>query len=91
LELEGADDYVCSVRWIKEGNCLAVGNAQGEIALWDVEQMKRVRLMTGHTDRVGCLSWNQVWSFLHDFRMAATQRLVFIHSTSCPAEVEVEG
>lgn len=26
--------------------------------LWDVEQQKRVRKMTGHVARVGSLSWN---------------------------------
>ena len=31
MKLEGADDYVCSVSWIKEGNVLAVGNAQGQV------------------------------------------------------------
>lgn len=60
MELEGADDYVCSVKWIKDGNCLAVGNSRGEVALWDVGQVKRIRLMQGHSDRVGSLSWNEV-------------------------------
>ncbi len=66
LELEAPEDYVCSVKWLKEGNILAVGNLHGEIALWDVEQMKKVRSMTGHTDRVGALSWNEV-SCIHFF------------------------
>ena len=60
LELQSPEDYVCSVKWIKEGNVLAVGNFFGEIALWDVEQMKKMRTMTGHTDRIGSLSWNEV-------------------------------
>lgn len=59
LELQSPEDYVCSVKWIKEGNVLAVGNFFGEIALWDVEQMKKMRTMTGHTDRIGSLSWNE--------------------------------
>jgi len=59
MELESPEDYVCSVRWIKEGNVLAVGNLFGEIALYDVEQMKKMRTMTGHSDRVGSLSWNE--------------------------------
>ena len=42
LQLENPDDYVSSVKWIKEGNILAVGNAFGEVALWDVEQIKKV-------------------------------------------------
>ena len=60
MELEDPADYVCSVKWIKEGNVLAVGNLHGEISLWDVEQMKKMRTMTGHADRVGALDWNEV-------------------------------
>jgi len=59
MELEDPADYVCSVKWIKEGNVLAVGNLHGEISLWDVEQMKKMRTMTGHADRVGALCWNE--------------------------------
>ena len=43
VELESPEDYVCSVKWIKEGNVLAVGNLFGEITLYDVEQMKKMR------------------------------------------------
>jgi len=62
LELEAPDDYVCSVKWIREGNILAVGNFHGEVSLWDVEQIRKIRTMNGHTDRVGSLSWNDVSS-----------------------------
>ncbi|TRY70981.1 hypothetical protein TCAL_08248 [Tigriopus californicus] len=57
-EMDSVEDYVCSVKWIKEGNILAVGNSAGDVALWDVEHLKRIRLMSGHTDRVASLSWN---------------------------------
>ena len=46
-------------RWIKEGNYLAVGNSSGEVQLWDVENMKRSRVMPGHDSRVASLAWNQ--------------------------------
>ena len=42
LELDGAEDYVSSVRWMPEGDILAVGNSQGEIGLWDVVKNKQV-------------------------------------------------
>ncbi|XP_023339199.1 cell division cycle protein 20 homolog isoform X2 [Eurytemora carolleeae] len=58
LSMEG-DDYVCSVRWIAEGNYLAVGSSSGEVQLWDVERAKRSRVMTGHSSRVSSLAWNQ--------------------------------
>lgn len=57
FELE-ANDYVCSVAWIQEGPCLAVGTTVGNTELWDCSQMKRMRIMNGHVARVGSLSWN---------------------------------
>jgi len=53
-----ANDYVCSVAWIQEGPCLAVGTTEGNIELWDCSQMRRMRVMNGHTSRVGSLAWN---------------------------------
>ena len=58
LEMDGQQNYVSSVSWIKEGNILAVGTSNGEVQLWDVEQKKRMRNMTSHVARVGVLSWN---------------------------------
>ena len=57
FELEG-NDYVCSVAWIQEGPYLAVGTTVGNCELWDCSQMKRVRVMSGHSARVGSLAWN---------------------------------
>ncbi|XP_012276998.1 cell division cycle protein 20 homolog [Orussus abietinus] len=57
LEMEG-NDYVCSVGWIQEGPYLAVGTTSGNTELWDCSQMKRVRIMNGHSARVGSLAWN---------------------------------
>ena len=65
MELDSPEDYVCSVRWIQGGAsncCLAVGNSSGAVSLWDAERLRRVRVMQGHADRVGCLAWNQVRS-----------------------------
>ena len=58
LELDN-DDYVCSVSWIKDGNILSVGDNRGRIHLWDALRMKKVRTLTGHSDRVTCLAWNE--------------------------------
>ncbi|XP_023018286.2 cell division cycle 20 protein fzy [Leptinotarsa decemlineata] len=57
LELEG-NDYVCSLSWTQDGNCLAVGNTNGTVELWDCERAKKLRIMEGHSARVGSLSWN---------------------------------
>jgi cell division cycle protein 20 (cofactor of APC complex) len=56
---EGEEDYVSSVAWVHQGNVLAVGDSTGTVQLWDVATSKLVRSMAGHTDRVGCLDWNQ--------------------------------
>lgn len=57
-ELEGRDSYVTSVQWIEQGCHLAVGTVNGAVQLWDVKEKKKLRDMTGHAARVGCLSWN---------------------------------
>ncbi|KAJ3664909.1 hypothetical protein Zmor_000443 [Zophobas morio] len=57
LELQG-NDYVCSLSWIQEGDHLAVGTTNGTVELWDCSKMKRLRVMDGHSARVGSLSWN---------------------------------
>lgn len=54
---QGAD-HVCSLAWIQEGQTLAVGNSNGAVELWDCVKMKRLRVMNGHSARVGSLSWN---------------------------------
>lgn len=57
FENEGGD-HACSLAWIQEGNILAVGTNAGTVELWDVHQMKRLRVMDGHISRVGSLAWN---------------------------------
>ncbi|XP_036371225.1 cell division cycle protein 20 homolog isoform X2 [Octopus sinensis] len=57
-EMESSDAYISSVAWVKEGNYLAVGTSEGVVELWDVFKEKRLRSMTGHSGRVGALSWN---------------------------------
>ena len=57
--LPGAEDYVTSVAWIREGGVhLAVGTAGGDVQLWDAERAKQIRSMRGHSARVGALDWN---------------------------------
>lgn len=56
-ENEGSD-HACSLSWIQEGHILAVGTSTGTVELWDCEHMKRLRVMDGHSGRVGVLAWN---------------------------------
>lgn len=51
-------EHVCSLSWIEEGHILAVGTLSGNVELWDCSKMKRLRVMTGHSERVGSLAWN---------------------------------
>lgn len=59
MNLEDANDYVCSVSWIQEGGShIAIGTASNAVQLWDVEAQKQVRNLDGHSARVGALAWN---------------------------------
>ncbi|KAF9822861.1 hypothetical protein SFRURICE_016095 [Spodoptera frugiperda] len=56
--LEGSET-VCSVQWVQGGGShLAVGTSAATVELWDCEKIKRLRVMDGHTGRVGSLAWN---------------------------------
>ena len=54
----GPEDCVTSVSWTQRGTHLAVGTNLGEAQLWEVSRCKKVRTMTGHSARIGTLSWN---------------------------------
>lgn len=49
---------VTSVNWSDSGNHLAVGTSVGEVQIWDREQQRRLRTMTGHRGHVCALAWN---------------------------------
>lgn len=51
-------DHACSLAWTEVGNILAVGTNSGNVELWDCNKMKRLRVMTGHSARIGALAWN---------------------------------
>lgn len=53
------NQYISSVKWLKEGNVLGVGDSEGSVQLWDVANTKLIRTMTGHTGRITSLDWNQ--------------------------------
>ncbi|BFZ56812.1 substrate-specific activator of APC-dependent proteolysis [Savitreella phatthalungensis] len=54
----GAGDPVTSVSWIQRGSHVALGTTKGLVHIWDAETQKKTRTMTGHTNRVGALAWN---------------------------------
>ncbi len=52
-------DYVSSVSFIPEGGShIAIGTSSNTVQLWDVQACKQVRVMEGHSSRVGALAWN---------------------------------
>lgn len=57
FENEGGES-TCSLQWVQEGHILAAGTNSGTVELWDCNQMKRLRVMSGHAARVGALAWN---------------------------------
>lgn len=57
LELP-SNDYVCSVAWVQEGATIAIGRTNGTTELWDCEVKRRLRVLDGHSGRVGALDWN---------------------------------
>nr|XP_014096792.2 cell division cycle protein 20 homolog [Bactrocera oleae] len=51
-------DHACALSWIQDGQILAIGNNTGVVELWDCTKIKRLRVMDGHSARVGTLAWN---------------------------------
>jgi cell division cycle protein 20 (cofactor of APC complex) len=57
--LQGQDSYVAAVSFSGTGQYMAVGTHDQLVRIWDVEAGKMVRTLTGHSGRVGSLSWNE--------------------------------
>jgi cell division cycle 20-like protein 1 (cofactor of APC complex) len=53
-----ANDTVSSLVWSQSSNQIAVGTSTGTVQIWDANKSKIVRCLTGHTARVGSMSWN---------------------------------
>ena len=58
MQTQGEGSHVTSLSWIEQGNYMAVGTSDHKVQIWDVEKLKQVRSMDGHTGRVSSLSWN---------------------------------
>lgn len=59
------EKYASSVMWNSKlininisGSHVAVGNSEGSVQIWDIQNRKLIRLLKGHTARVGVLAWN---------------------------------
>ena len=54
----GLSDSVTSVGWSLKDNYFTLGTNNGEVHLWDIQKLKKVRVMHGHTNRVSSIAWN---------------------------------
>ncbi|XP_078437668.1 cell division cycle 20.5, cofactor of APC complex-like [Wolffia australiana] len=58
LTTESEERQPTSVSWSADGTRLAVGFADSTVQIWDLTVHRKVRVLTGHTERVNSLSWN---------------------------------
>ena len=58
VHLCDTENEYTSLSWIGAGSHLAVGQANGLVEIYDVIKRKCIRTLSGHVDRVACLSWN---------------------------------
>lgn len=75
------DDTVTSVNWIQRGSHIAIGTGKGLVQIWDATCTRRLRTMTGHTNRVGALAWNE-----HILTSGARDRLIFHRDVRQPEQ-----
>ncbi|KAJ5114946.1 hypothetical protein NUU61_000705 [Penicillium alfredii] len=73
------DDTVTSVSWIQRGTHLSIGTGRGMVQIWDAEHCRRLRTMTGHTNRVGALAWND-----HILTSGSRDRLIYHRDVRSP-------
>ncbi|KAI8818765.1 WD40 repeat-containing protein [Fimicolochytrium jonesii] len=96
------DTYISSLQWAPDGSHLAVGLSEGEIEIWSLESMKKMRTMRGRASRVGVLSWDKnvlssgardgsIWN--HDVRQAnhRTAQLMAHESDVCGLKWRPDG
>ncbi|KAL0247076.1 hypothetical protein I308_104110 [Cryptococcus tetragattii IND107] len=58
VEAGGGGDVITGLEWTNKGSTLAIGTNNGLVEIWDAEYCKRIRVMSGHSGRVGALAWN---------------------------------
>lgn len=54
----GLSDTVTSVGWPTKGNQFTLGSNNGEVHLWDIVKLKKIRVLQGHSNRVSSIAWN---------------------------------
>ena len=54
----GVQNIATSVACSIKSSHLSLGTNSGDVQIWDVEKLKLVSTLTGHTLRVGAMAWN---------------------------------
>ncbi|CCK68988.1 Cdh1p KNAG_0B05550 [Huiozyma naganishii CBS 8797] len=57
-DTDTVDNEFTSLSWVGAGSHLAVGQRNGLVEIYDAVKGKCIRTLSGHVDRVACLSWN---------------------------------
>lgn len=52
------NSLVTGVGWAQKDPHIAVGCDTGEVQVWDIAKMKKIRSFLGHSNRVGAIAWN---------------------------------
>ncbi|RHY86627.1 hypothetical protein DYB35_005781 [Aphanomyces astaci] len=73
---------VTSVAWSSHGTHLAIGTHHGDVQLWDAVLCLRIRVMTGHTERVGTLAWNSTV-----LASGSRDKTICLRDPRCPLDV----
>lgn len=53
----GPADNVTSVIWSPKNNYMGIGTNSGEVQVWDTVKVKKTRVLSGHSARVGAMAW----------------------------------
>lgn len=54
----GVSDSTTSVAWSQKGPLFSVGTNNGDVHIWDIVKMKKMRTLGGHSNRVGAIAWS---------------------------------
>lgn len=56
--LEYPSEVITSVSWMSNSKCIAIGNSDHIVRVYDVEKCTEIKTIKAHTDRVSSLAWN---------------------------------
>ena len=57
--VEYNSEIITSVSWMSGSKCIAVGDSNHLVKIYDIEKCKEIRTLRSHSDRVSSLAWNE--------------------------------